>query len=71
LPSIITKALSNQSLVTWHGLRHTKHRYLGVRFVDVHWLSDANLPTKMKIDVALCFVLPANRSLVSILHNNG
>jgi hypothetical protein len=27
-------------------------------------------PPKVTIDVAPCFVLPANRSLVDILHNN-
>jgi hypothetical protein len=45
----------------------------GVRIVDKHCsVVDANMPTiYFTIDVAPCFVLLANRSLVDILHNNG
>jgi hypothetical protein len=44
---------------------------IGGRIVDQRRLYDANMPTKLKIDVTPCFVLQANRSLVGILHNNG
>jgi hypothetical protein len=43
---------------------------IGQHIVDKHCLYDANMPTNLH-KLATCFVLPANRSLVGILHNSG